>query len=159
VREAVRKIPPILVALLLLAPALGQSATDRADVEFVWRVPDRIWASGSVTVTFDTETANGYGATTAGTHQLEYANNQTLERKITIQTTGTLPNGLTLTASAAPNAGDGFSVAVSSSPRDLITAIPSGTTDGSATISFDAEADGPVDGATITIMYTISAGR
>lgn len=152
-----------LTLLLLASTAFGQAdpaATDSVSVSIAWSVPDRISAEGNVTITFDTETDTGYSASIAGSHILSYANNQTIDRRITIQAVGSIPSGLSLTANAAPNVGSGAAaIEVGPNPRNLVTGIPSGTTNGSATVTFGAESTGPIeDNQEITIKYTITAG-
>ncbi|MEX2542114.1 MAG: hypothetical protein WD314_09895 [Trueperaceae bacterium] len=160
-RELIRKIPLPLVALLLLTASFGQPNTVDSTIAVLWRVADSITTTGDVAITFDTETATGdYEATIAGVHALEYSNNQTIIRRITVQANGTLPDGLTLTATAAADtgAGSGTSVVVTNSTSNLITGISSGTTGGTATVTFGAVATGPIDDTDIVIRYTITAG-
>lgn len=155
-----RRLSAALALLMLASAALCQAnppAPASVTVSIAWSVPDRLTAAGDVTITFDTETASGYSASVAGSHTLTFANNQTTNRRITIQAIGS-PTAVALTANAASNVGAGATaVEVGSSPKNLITGIPGGTTDGSATVSFGAESSEPIDGQEITIKYTISA--
>lgn len=162
-RDSIRKITLLLVALLLSAAAFGQENfghpnTVNATVEVFWKVPDRISTTGNVAITFENESETGYQATIDGSHELLYSNNQTINRRITIQANGQLPDGLALTATADANAGSGTSVEVTNSAKNLITGILSGTINGAATVTFSAVANGPIEDTDIVIRYTIAAG-
>lgn len=157
------KLLTVLALLSLASTVLAQSGTDASDSAFVtvaWNVADEISATGTVTASFDTVTATGFSATVTGSHTLTYTNNQSTDRKITIQVDGVKPTGMSLKASAAPTVGTGAtSIEVVGTPKSLVTGIPSGTTDASATVTFSAESTGHIpDGTEITITYTITAG-
>jgi hypothetical protein len=149
----------VLVVLLSGGAALAQSATARADVKIVWQVADKITATGEVSVTF---TALNETVQATNKHTLTYTNNQTVNRKITIEAMNK-PDSLELTASASRTSGTGnplTGVTVTNRPADLVTAIEGGTTDGIAVVTFAAKASSPIaENTVVTIKYTITAGQ
>lgn len=152
----------VLALLLLAAPVYAQSSTDASDTSTVtvaWAVADELVATGDVTATFDTVTATGFGATVTGSHTLTYSNNQSTNRKITVQIDGTKPTGMSLKASASPTVGTGSTdIEVMTTVKNLVTGIPSDTTDATATVTYSAESTEQIaDGTLITIKYTITA--